>query len=113
VSLTGTDFPEVFATDMRNPKLPRLDQVDGFPALYRDAALNIAAAVRQEGLNPSEYLTEVRVEEAGHILRFELWHESVVGAHYDPGTKGDPSHKCRTVLYDSVKGAVTSISGWR
>lgn len=112
-SLVGTDFPEVSAADLRNPKLPRLDQKERFPFIYREASAAVANAIGKEGLRPAEYLVEVRSELGGRVLRFDLWHESVVGANYDPQTRGDPSGKCRTVRFDSVNGVVTTIHGWR
>jgi hypothetical protein len=113
VNLIGADFPQIIATDMRNPKIPRLDQTKLFPALYRDASVAVAAAISKEGLRAADYYVELRVQDAGRILNFSLWHESVVGVNYDVHVRGDPSGKCRTVLFDSVDGVVTTISGWR
>ena len=113
VNLVGVDFPEIRAVNMGDPKLPRLEQKEQFPFLYREAASLVASAISKEGLRPSEYLVEVRVEFGGRVLRFELWHESIVGSNYDPHSAGDRSGKCRTVSFDSMAGVVTKISGWR
>jgi len=111
--LTGITFPEITTKDLRNPTLPRLDTTDKFPAIYREAATSIGSAIQNEGLNPAEYFAELRIEEANHVLRFDLWHQSVVGENYDPGWKGDRSGKCRTVRYDPLQGKVLEIHGWR
>jgi len=106
-------YPNIQCRDWTAPDVPRLNETEKFPAIFRDASRAVAAALQREGLIPSEYYVEVNHTEYGSHLKFDLWHESVVGSHYSPKVTGDPSGKCRTVIYDPVAGAVTKIHGWR
>jgi hypothetical protein len=113
VDLAGASFPEVIASGLDRSGLPRLSDKDRFPFIYRQAVVLVADAISKEGLQPSEYFVELRSEDVGRSLRFSLWHESRVGSKTDPNIKGDPSGKGRTVEFDSIRGVVTAVRGWR
>ncbi len=112
-SLSALPFPEIVATDLRKPDIPRLDRPQDFPALYRDAVATVSKAIEETGLHPSEYWVELRLEDSGRRLDFSLWHESIVGKNYSNEFKGDISGKSRTVEYDALSGKVVKISSWR
>jgi hypothetical protein len=84
-----------------------------FPVEYQKAASAVIAAIAKEGLAPREYSAAVQSREGGKILEFALWHDTALKQREAPSVRGDPSGKCRTVLYDVKKEAVTKIYGWR
>src|SRR5579863_5232418 len=102
----------LYATDSK-ATLPRLSVPSDFPQQYQKASRTVAAAVVKAGLKPAEYLVEIEAWHGDGMLHFELWHESALKQRDDPHFRGDPSGKCRTVLYDSDHDRVAEIYGWR
>ena len=97
----------------RNATLARLSVPSDFPQQYQKASRTVATAVTKGGLNPSEYYAEVGSNHGDGLLHFELWHQSALKQRDDLSTLGDPSGKCRTVLYDPEHDRVTKIYGWK
>jgi hypothetical protein len=97
----------------KNSKLPRLSVLSDFPQQYQRPARTVAAIVAKFGLNPDEYYVEVQAHEGDGLLHFQLWHQSALKQRDDSNLLGDPSGKCRTVLYDPHYDWVTKIYGWK
>ena len=97
----------------KNAKLARLSVPGDFPQEYQKPSQAVAAAVAKVGLNPDEYYAEVEAYHGDGLLHFELWHQSALKQRDDTNVRGDPSGKCRTVLYDPDHDRVTKIYGWK
>lgn len=90
-----------------------LADAEALPKDQQEAQAAVVAAIEREGMKPAEYFAEVESKEHGKVLAFQLWHESALKQRGDPSTRGDPSGKCRTALYDLSTKKVTKIYGWR
>jgi hypothetical protein len=101
-----------FAAD-KYATLPRLSVPGDFPRQYQKAARTVASAVVKMGLNPDEYFADVDTAHGDGLFHFDLWHESALKQRNDPTVLGDPTGKCRTVLYDPDHDRVTKIYGWK
>jgi hypothetical protein len=102
----------LFATE-KKAEMPRLSVPSDFPQEYQKPARTVATAVIKAGLVPAEYFVEIEAWHGDGLLHFELWHESALKQRDDPNLRGDPSGRCRTVLYDPDHDGVTKIYGWR
>ena len=97
----------------RSVSLTPLSVPNNFPLEYQKASKAVAAAVAKAGLNPNEYYVAIGANHSDGLLHFELWHRSALKQRDDPNILGDPSGKCRTVLYDPKGERVTKIYGWK
>jgi hypothetical protein len=78
---------------------------------HQAARSAVIFALRENGLDPREYYAEVS---SGPDEKYSvcLWHESAL-INRGAGIRGDPTGKCRTVVYDGKAQKISSISGWR
>ena len=93
--------------------LLNLSVADGFPESMQDARSAVATAITRQGMDPREYYADIEPSSREKTLIFYLWHETALKQREDFSIKGDPSGKCRTVIYDPEKKSVIKIYGWR
>ena len=95
-------------TGARLRALPTLSDTTRFPEALRDAVLEVAHVVREEGDDPSEFHVEYRTNASESVVFFDLW----FSAGLAPGSvriAGNPGGRSRTVSYDlSTKRASPS-----
>jgi hypothetical protein len=89
----------------------RFEDSAALPEPFREAAPAVMAAVSKEGLNPDRYFIQLEYGAEKKELEFLLWDVGVFPL--DPGVKGDPTGKCRTVKYDPERKAIIRVYGWQ
>lgn len=68
--------------------------------------------LQQEGENPSFFSFDLQEIPERNELMIDLWHKDRLLPKYK-GTRGDPTGKCRTLIFDRRRNKVTKVSFWK
>jgi hypothetical protein len=90
-----------------------LTVIDVWPEQYLEARVRVATALLDHKLEPREYYAEVEAHPKEGAFEFHLWHESALENRDRTDIRGDPTGKCRTVIYDTSAKKVVQIYGWK
>jgi hypothetical protein len=86
---------------------------DLWPNDQKEARSAAIIALTDASLSSEEYYAEVEKVPDEHTFKLHLWHESALKYRGDRGVRGDPTRKCRTLVFDTESKKITAISLWR
>lgn len=86
--------------------------IKGLPRNHVQPVEEAIQYLKKEGENPAFYSFELHEIPEKNELMIDLWHKDRLLPKFK-GYKGDPTGKCRTLIFDRRQGKVVKASFWR
>ena len=96
---------------MSSEQLRPLDP-KGLPQNHAQPVEEAIQYLKREGENPSFYSFELHEIPERNELMIDLWHKDRLLPKLK-STRGDPTGKCRTLIFDRRQAKIVKVSFWR